>query len=64
MTFETGRYACLSSRKDGIYMPMPALMSHPMEPDHYIEWMLLESEARRICYLKPGDEPKADLSAR
>lgn len=35
-------------------------VTHPMEEDHYIEWIMLESkEETLITYLKPGDEPKA-----
>lgn len=32
--------------------------AHPMDPDHYIEWIALTSEGRTdIHYLKPGEEP-------
>ncbi len=31
---------------------------HPMEPEHYIEWVALETEEKvEIKYLKPGDQP-------
>lgn len=32
---------------------------HPMDPDHYIEWVyLLTDKEGRFHFLKPGDEPK------
>lgn len=32
---------------------------HPMEPEHFIEWVVLEtSTGAQIKKLKPGDEPK------
>jgi superoxide reductase len=49
-------------RKDGHLYAYAGAYSHPMEAEHYIEWIVLESEASaRICYLKPGDEPKAEI---
>ena len=35
---------------------------HPMEEDHYIEWIEVISE-NEVCrkYLNPGDEPKASF---
>jgi len=33
---------------------------HPMEKDHYIEWIeLIVEGSSHIVFLKPGDEPKA-----
>lgn len=33
---------------------------HPMQAEHYIEWIALETaEGVQIKYLKPGDAPKA-----
>lgn len=35
---------------------------HPMQPEHYIEWIALESEDKlQIVYLKPGMEPVAEF---
>ena len=37
---------------------------HPMLPEHYIEWIALDTgEKTEIVYLKPGMEPKAEFSA-
>ena len=36
---------------------------HPMLPEHYIEWIALVSGDRvEFCFLKPGEEPKAEFS--
>ena len=33
---------------------------HPMQPEHYIEWIALQSkEGLQLKHLHPGDEPKA-----
>lgn len=33
---------------------------HPMDDDHYIEWIRMENEYETLTtYLKPGDDPKA-----
>lgn len=35
-------------------------VAHPMEKEHYIMWIALETNAGvQIHYLKPGEEPKA-----
>lgn len=35
-------------------------VNHPMDEDHYIEWIKFENEHETMTtYLKPGDEPKA-----
>lgn len=35
---------------------------HPMEKEHYIEWIALETNTGlQIRYLKPGMEPKAEF---
>ena len=35
-------------------------VAHPMIPEHYIEWILLETEMGfQIHYLKPGMKPEA-----
>jgi len=35
-------------------------VEHPSIPEHYIEWILLETEMGfQICYLKPGNKPEA-----
>jgi len=36
---------------------------HPMLPEHYIEWIVLDTgEKTEIVYLKPGMEPKAEFA--
>lgn len=36
---------------------------HPMEEDHYIQWIEIEtSRGVQRKYLKPGEEPKAEFS--
>lgn len=36
---------------------------HPMEPDHYIEWIeILSGNKAYRQFLKPGDEPKATFT--
>ena len=37
---------------------------HPMEEEHYIEWIEAISETGVSCkiFLKPGQEPKAEFS--
>ena len=38
---------------------------HPMEQNHYIEWIELVSDGRSCRrFLKPGDKPEADFGAR
>lgn len=39
-------------------------ISHPMEEEHYIEWIEAESEKGEIAkiFLKPGHKPEADFS--
>lgn len=35
-------------------------VAHPMDQDHYIKWILLEtSKGKYIRHLKPGDKPEA-----
>jgi superoxide reductase len=35
---------------------------HPMQPEHYIEWIALVSDGKvEYRFLKPGDEPKAEF---
>lgn len=35
---------------------------HPMQPEHYIEWIALVADDRvEFKYLKPGEEPKAEF---
>lgn len=38
-------------------------IDHPMEEDHYIEWIVVETKAgAMIKYLKPGMKPHADFN--
>jgi superoxide reductase len=37
-------------------------IAHPMLPEHYIEWIALDTEAgTEFVYLKPGMDPKAEF---
>ncbi len=37
-------------------------VAHPMEPEHYITWIYLEtSKGAQKKYLKPGEAPKAEF---
>jgi len=48
------------ARKDGHLYAYAGSYEHPMDPDHFIAWMVLETEqSARICNFQPGDEPKA-----
>ena len=50
------------ARRDGHLYAYAGAYEHPMEPDHYIEWLLLESEhSWRICSFQPHEEPKAEF---
>lgn len=50
------------NRKDGRLFAYTGAYDHPMEPDHYIEWMALQSEKdTRICYFHPGETPSVPL---
>ncbi len=38
-------------------------VAHPMVPEHYIEWIELNSESGTCAvFLKPGDEPEAEFA--
>lgn len=51
------------SRKDGKLYAYAGAYEHPMEQDHYIEAIIMESEKEdRIVYFHPGEEPKAVLN--
>jgi len=48
---------------DGVKVKVGAI-PHPMEPDHYIEWIELRTADRVYRkYLKPGDAPEAVFPA-
>jgi superoxide reductase len=37
-------------------------VSHPMDPDHYIEWIeVVNKDYVNTKYLKPGNKPEADF---
>ena len=47
------------ARKDGKLYAYAGAYAHPMEADHYIEAMIMESETSdRVVYFKPGEEAK------
>ena len=38
---------------------------HPMEPDHYIEWIeLMADGVSHIAFLNPGDAPEAEFCVK
>ena len=46
--------------KDGKVLVTVGSAEHPMHPEHYIEWIALQTKAgNQRKALKPGDEPKA-----
>lgn len=46
--------------KDGIVEVTVGSVEHPMTPDHYIEWIAIETRnGNQRKSLKPGDAPKA-----
>ena len=40
-------------------------VAHPMEKEHYIEWIELIIDGKNVCrkYLQPGDAPEAAFPA-
>ena len=35
---------------------------HPMSPDHYVQWIILETnKGFRVHYLEPTDQPRAEF---
>jgi superoxide reductase len=45
---------------DGGYKVKVGSVEHPMQEDHYIEWIELQADGRSyIQYLNPGDKPEA-----
>ena len=40
-------------------------VEHPMLPEHYIQWIVLETEnGFRVAELKPGDKPEVKLDRK
>ena len=38
-------------------------VEHPMLPEHFIQWIALETDrGSQIKYLKPGEQPEADFA--
>lgn len=51
----------ISAEENRINVQIGSLL-HPMEKEHYIEWIALETNTGlQIRYLKPGMEPKAEF---
>ncbi len=49
----------LEAQRDGILVKVGS-MPHPMEPDHYIEWIeVINGNYVNRYHLKPGDLPQA-----
>lgn len=50
------------SREDGKLKVAVGSTLHPMQPEHYIEWIALFSGDKvEFKFLKPGEEPKAEF---
>jgi superoxide reductase len=60
--FTTEKHVPIIERISGGWRVTVGSTLHPMEAQHYIEWIELSAEGR-ICrkYLKPGDAPTADF---
>lgn len=51
--------------KDGIVNVTVGSLEHPMLPEHYIEWIAIETDnGNQRVSLKPGDAPKASFAIR
>ena len=49
--------------KDGIVNVTVGSVEHPMSPEHYIEWICLETEhGIQYAHLDPDDEPRAKFA--
>ncbi len=50
------------TKKDGKIEVAVGATLHPMQPEHYIQWIALAADSRvRIQFLQPGEEPKAEF---
>lgn len=50
-------------KEDGKIKVVVGSTLHPMQPEHYIEWIALAADDEvKIKYLKPGEEPKAEFA--
>ena len=50
-------------REDGKIKVTVGSTLHPMQPEHYIEWIALVTEDKvELKYRKPGEEPKAEFA--
>jgi superoxide reductase len=60
--FTTEKHVPIIERISGGWRVTVGSTLHPMEAQHYIEWIELVAEGR-ICrkYLKPGDAPTAEF---
>lgn len=49
--------------KDGVLHVQVGSVEHPMLPEHYIEWIVVETkDGMMMKNLKPGDAPRAEFS--
>ena len=49
--------------KDGVVEVNVGSADHPMEPEHYIEWVLLNTkQGNQIKRLNPGDKPHVEFA--
>jgi superoxide reductase len=60
----TEKHVPVVEKKDGGISVTVGSTLHPMQAEHYIEWIALETaQGVQIKYLKPGDAPKAAFPA-
>lgn len=52
----------IASSDDGVVVKIGENETHPMQDEHYIEWIEVQTEDRIYRkFLQPGDEPKAEF---
>lgn len=58
----TEKHVPVVEKNDGKIKVMVGSVLHPMQPEHYIEWIALVSDDKvEFRYLQPGDEPTAEF---
>lgn len=58
--FKTEKHVPVIEKIDGGYKVVVGSTAHPMEEEHYIQWIELLAEGKSyVQYLKPGDAPEA-----
>lgn len=55
----TEKHVPVVTREGGKVVVTVGSVLHPMQEDHYIQWIAVVNDGRvRLQFLKPGDEPK------